>query len=75
MWWERWVGKRLFVFLSGISSWKKMDNAINIRGVTDMPLLKFEIDILFDAVNLYSEGRSTRKVVYDGSGRRKIDRC
>lgn len=72
---ERRMEKGCSVMVSGISPWKEMDDAVYVRGVADVTLFKFEIDIFFDAVHLHGKGRSTRKVIYDGTGRRKIDRC
>ncbi len=37
---------------SGIASWKEMEDSIDFRGVTDVAEFQFEIEILFDTVNL-----------------------
>lgn len=60
---------------SGISPRKEMDDTVNVRGVADVSLFKFEVNVFFDTLDLYGEGWTTRKVVYDGAGRRKIDGC
>jgi hypothetical protein len=50
----------------GVSLGEKMDNAINLGGVTDMAKVQFQIKKLTDAANVQGQGRAIWEMVDQG---------
>lgn len=54
------------VKFSGISLGEKMDNTINVRGVTYMANVHFQIEEFSNATNIQGQGRTIRQMVDQG---------
>jgi hypothetical protein len=63
---------RMYWAESGVSFRKKMEDAINVRGITDMTEFQLEIEVVSDPICFQREGLSIRQMVYNGLYSRKI---